>query len=124
MAWRTAWRTALLAVVLATSACIAPTLPVPPPAQPEVSAPDSVGIVTVTGPKGAVAAYAEVTVWNQTYAESVDCKTDTYCNPGVVRIANADGSFAVRLKGKSKDLLYVWQTTGGHQSAATEVHVR
>jgi hypothetical protein len=117
-------RLALLALVLAAVACIAPTLPVPPPAQPDVSAPDSAGLVTVTGAKGSVAAYAEVSVFNQTYAESAECKAAVDCTPGVFRNANADGSYLVRIQGRSKDLLYVWQTTGGGESAATEVHVR
>ena len=116
-------RGAVVAAVLSSASCIAPTLPVPPPAQPDVSAPDGDGLVTVTGGKNTVGAYAEVSVFNQTYAESAECKAAIDCAPGVFRNANADGSFVMRVKGRSKDLLYVWQSTNGQQSAATEAHV-
>ena len=116
-------RGALLGVVLASASCIAPTLPVPPPAQPDVTAPDGDGLVTVSGGKNAVGAYAEVSVFNQTYAESAECKAAIDCAPGVFRNANADGSFVMRVKGRSKDLLYVWQSTNGQESSATEAHV-
>ena len=116
-------RPLLLAATVALAACLAPTLPVPPPSEPEVSAPDSTGLVTVQGRKGAVSGNAVVTVWNETYAESAACRADLYCNPGVVRVANPDGSYAVHIVAKSKDLLHVWQTLGNEQSAPTEAHV-
>jgi hypothetical protein len=116
-------RLAALAALALVAACIAPTLPVPPPVAPDVGAPDASGQVVVTGPKGSVTGSSEVTVWNESYAESTACKADPYCNPGVVRIANPDGSYAVHIGAKSKDLLYVWQTVGNQQSGQTEVKV-
>ena len=75
------------------------------------------------GRKSSVTGNAVVTVWNETYAESPTCKSDPYCNPGVVRVANPDGSYAVHITAKSKDLLEVWQTVGNEQSTAVEAHV-
>jgi hypothetical protein len=116
-------RIALAAAVATGVGCLAPTLPVPPPSTPEVSAPDTTGVVTVQGTKGSAHANATVTVWNETYAESPACAADPACAPGVVRIVNPDGSWVVKVKAQSKDLLYVWQTIGNEQSDQSEVHV-
>ncbi|MEO7095871.1 MAG: hypothetical protein ABI175_21605 [Polyangiales bacterium] len=109
---------------LLVNACIAPTLPVPPPLQPDVSESDTAGLVTISGAKGSVASYAEVSVFNLSYAESSECKTAPDCTPGAFRNANADGSYLMRVKARSKDVLYLWQTTDNGQSASIEIHVR
>lgn len=116
-------RSLLLAAFVAVTACIAPTLPIPPPSQPEVTAPDSTGLVTVRGGKGAATAGAQLTVWNATYADSAACHADVSCAPGVVRQVGADGSYVVHIAGKSKDTLYVWQTVGTQTSGETETRV-
>ena len=116
-------RALFLGAAVAVAACIAPTLPVPPPAQPDVSSPDGSGTVTIQGGKGAATGGAQLTVWNETYAESAACKADAFCDPGIVRIVNDDGSYAVRIAAHSRDVLYLWQTVGTQTSGQTETRV-
>lgn len=113
-------RALLLATLVAVSACLAPTLPVPPPSQPEVSAPDASGDVLVQGGKGAVSGGAEVTVENYTLSQSAACRSDPSCYFTVSKIANDDGSYAVKIRGRSGDLLYVWQTVGTQTSGEVQ----
>jgi hypothetical protein len=102
---------AVLAVGLSGQACVAPTLPVPPPSQPDVSEPDSSGIVTLKGKAGSATPNAEVTVWNPEL------------NEGRVSIAKPDGSWEEQIPAVSKHILWVWQTIGYERSSTIEVKV-
>ncbi len=113
----------LIVAVLAFGACIAPTLPIPPPSVPEVTAPDARGQTTVSGGKYAATANAEITVWNESYAHSAACKADKACAPGIVRLVDGDGSYTVVIRAQSKDLLFIWQTVGNQTSGQIETRV-
>lgn len=111
---RRSWLATLLVGGVALCAgCLAPTLPVPPPSSPDVSAPDSDGIVTVKGNAGSARANAIVTVWNENLAE----------NKGVSDRARPDGSWQVKIPAQSKQTLMIWQTTGGEDSNWVELTV-
>lgn len=111
---RRTWLSGLLIGGLSASAgCLAPTLPVPPPSSPEVSAPDSAGLVTVKGGPGSARANAIVTVWNENLPE----------NKGVSDRVRSDGSWQVVQRAKSKERLLIWQTVGGDDSNWIELTV-
>ncbi len=108
-------RLALLGVLaLAFTACLAPTLPIPPPSEPDVSGPDANGMVTLSGKAGSAQAQAEITACNEAAG----------CTDGVWTTAGADGSWQLApMPGKSKDVFLVWQTVGKNVSNAIEVTV-
>jgi hypothetical protein len=104
--------TAALGVVC-LAGCLSPTLPVPPPASPEVGPPDADGMVTVKGSKGSAQASADVMVWNP----NLDGGT------GVTKRAAADGSWQIRIGAKTGDILSITQTVGFEQSTPLELTV-
>lgn len=108
---RRSWLRACAASVLALGGCLAPTLPIPPPSQPEITAPDADGNVTLKGRPGGARANAEVTVFKP--------ETET----GSVSIAEPDGSWTVVLKARAKERLWVYQTVGYERSTHIEVEV-
>ena len=108
-----------LALTLAwgVAACLAPTLPIPPPSAPEVSAPDSNGQATVKGDKGAAKPEAVVTVVNQTAKEGDPACQDNAVDAGpctaiVGTPVHADGSYWTVIHAKSGDRIHVYQTVG------------
>ena len=121
----TRWLRAILAgATLGVSACIAPTLPVPPPAQPDVTAPDSTGMVTLKGGRQSATPNATIEVWNQSLAESATCKSpNPACHPLSGKLVDSDGSWIIQIPAKSKDHLLVSQTIGNEQSASVDVFV-
>lgn len=94
----------MLALALALcTACLAPTLPIPPPV-PEVSAPNASGLVTVKGgPRSA-----------QFGAVVYGCNQSTGCNDDIHgSAAAADGSWEIApLPAKRGDEIIVWQVIG------------
>lgn len=105
----------LVAGVAALMGCLAPTLPVPPPSQPDVTGPDASGNVTLKGAPGSARANAEVTAWNPNLNGGKGA--------GVVTIAAPDGSWSQSIQAKSKETLWVWQTIGFERSDHIEVRV-
>lgn len=101
--------------MLAVAGCVAPTLPVPPPSQPDVSEPDASGIVTLQGGPHSAEPNAEVTVWNP--------NLDGGRGEGHTTIALQDGSWSETIPASSKQTLWVWQTVGFQRSEHIEVHV-
>ncbi len=95
--------------------CLAPTLPVPPPAIPEIVGPDSDGNVTLKGAKGSARPGAEVTVWNPAL--------DGGRGEGRTTLAEPDGSWSETIPAERKAVLYVWQTVGFDRSEHLEVTV-
>jgi len=111
---RRTWLAASLSLgLVALASCLAPTLPVPPPASPEVSTPDQDGIVTVKGAAGSAKANAEVTVWNDNLAGV----------KGFSGSAAGDGSWEIKLPAQSKQKLWIWQTVGFERSSTLEISV-
>jgi hypothetical protein len=118
-------RALLVAVAVGAAACLAPTLPVPPPSAPEVSAPDTNGEVTVKGQKGAAKSGATIYAINETGMESDPaCQVNAVdagpCTFGAVTRALDDGSYDTKLKAKSGDVVYVVQTVGNETSNASD----
>ncbi|MBI2393150.1 MAG: hypothetical protein HYV09_26430 [Deltaproteobacteria bacterium] len=111
---RRSWiRTVALGVLVALGGCLAPTLPVPPPAQPEILGPDESGMVTLKGSRDSARPSAEVTVWNP--------NLDGGKGEGRTTIANPDGSWQETIPAAHKQTLWVWQTVGFERSAQIEV---
>jgi hypothetical protein len=98
---------ALALGILAGAGCYAPTLPLPPPVALS-SAPDAMGIATVTGRARPDA-----------YVLCLNNATDA----GVIGRADAAGDFSVRLPASVGDSLSVWQMEGSDSSPFTEVIV-
>lgn len=100
---------------LGTASCLAPTLPVPPPSQPDVIGPDPSGNVTLKGSRGSARPNAEVTAWNP--------NLNAGRGAGVVTIAADDGSWSQSIPAKSKEILWVWQSIGFERSDRIEVKI-
>lgn len=102
------------ALALAVGACLAPTLPVPPPSQPEVTAPDANGFVTLSGKAGSAQAGARIEA----------CNESDGCQKGIWNDAQPDGSWKLDpLAAKSRDFVLVWQTIGNESSNPVELQV-
>lgn len=113
---RRSWiRAAALCAVGVLGGCLSPTLPVPPPGQPEIEGPDASGMVTLKGNAGSAQPNAEVTVWNPAL--------DSGKGEGRTTIANPDGSWKETIPASSKQTLWVWQTVGYERSSQIEVHI-
>jgi len=116
---RRSWiRTALFAVsasIAVAAGCLAPTLPVPPPSQPEIIGPGADGLVTLKGRAGSAQSQAEITVWNPAL--------DGGKGEGRTTIANPDGSWQETIPAAPKQTLWVWQTVGFERSSQIEVHI-
>lgn len=104
-------RACLAVFAVGVAGCLAPTLPIPPPTTPEVTAPDADGNVHLTGGKGSAQPGAYVTVWNLRLER------------GRTSRAAADGSWSEVVPAQSKDILYVWQESGNDRSDSVEIKV-
>jgi hypothetical protein len=95
-----------LAVLATTASCLSPTLPLPPPDQPDAISQDSAGLWQISGTciRGAL-----VTVF------------DTVTHRGiVVEDVTGSGAYHVALPGNACDLVWVTQeTSDGAASPAT-----
>jgi hypothetical protein len=80
-----------------------------------VSEPDSTGIVTLKGKAGSATPNAEVTVWNP--------MLDSGRGEGRTTIALPDGSWEEHIPAVSKQILWIWQTSGFERSDHIEVNV-
>lgn len=113
---RRSWlRTVAVAAVAALAGCLAPTLPVPPPGQPEISGPDASGLVTLKGASESAQPNAEVTVWNPSLNGGR--------GEGRVTIAGPDGAWQLTIPAASKQTLWCWQTVGFDRSSQIEIRI-
>jgi hypothetical protein len=95
--------------LLLPSACLSPTLPLPPPDKPEkIEGPDSQGYVQMSGTMvpGAVA-YAR----NQVTSE------------GSFKETNADGFYQLRLRAEVGNGVLLWYTLNGERSQAVRFEI-
>jgi hypothetical protein len=101
-------RVAGLLTTLWVAACVAPTLPLPPPEPAPLSAPDADGMVTVGGQAqpGAL-----VFVLNEDLQE------------GVITVADDVGTFETRIAARSGDTLSLWQRVGHDDGTAVALTV-
>ena len=97
------------ALALGASACLSPTLPLPPPGAPEVSAVDKDGNVTLTGTAN---------------ANAVVFAFDDRTEGGAIATASSAGGYAMKLAAKTGDTIEVWQEVGGDRSASVIVTVK
>jgi hypothetical protein len=99
----------LLGAVLGVASCLSPTLPLPPPSAPQVSAPDAAGFSRI---QGRVRSQASVFVENLSTLRIAGQKTDE------------TGDYEVEIGASVGDRLAVWYETGNNeQSPPTEVTV-
>lgn len=96
----------------AVSGCLSPTLPLPPPENPEVSKIDADGYVTLTGSSGSVEAGALVYGFNVRIEQGIIVRATDY------------GSYKLRLPAEVGDQITIWQEVGTEQSASILVKVR
>lgn len=108
---RRALRSFLAVLAVGVAGCLAPTLPIPPPSAPDVSAIDADGNVHLTGGRGSAQPGAYVTVWN------------LRLDRGRTSRAAADGSWSETIPAQSKDVLYIWQESGNDRSDSIDVKV-
>lgn len=100
----------LLALLIAAllSGCLSPTLPLPPPSRPDVSAPDEDGYIRISG---AVQSRASVFALNQ--------RTDEI----VGEVTGADGAYDLMMKAEVGDRISVWQSIHTKESGSTDIIV-
>lgn len=97
-----------IAVSLFASGCLSPTLPLPPPSQPEVSAPNADGNVRISG---VVQSRATVFALNQ--------RTDQI----VGEVTGHDGAYDLSMRAEVGDRISVWQSIRTKESGTVEVVV-
>lgn len=100
--------TLVVSVGTLLSGCLAPTLPLPPPSRPHVTAPDDSGMITISG---RVNGGARALVQNQRTSDIVGKRTDD------------SGRYEVRMEAEAGDQLIVWQSLDTYESDITEVVV-
>ncbi len=101
-------RLLLLVAGLCLVSCLSPTLPLPPPDRPAVSAPDESGLVRL---QGVAAPQSEVIAWN--HANNVIA--------GQVTTDSARYDFTIQAK--AADVLELWYTQGTEESQTIVVVV-
>ncbi len=88
--------------------CLSPTLPLPPPDRPDVSAPDASGLVRL---QGVAAPQAEVIAWN-------------HANNVIAGQVTTDSShYDFTIQGKTNDVIELWYTQGTEESQSIVVVV-
>jgi hypothetical protein len=102
------WLLVAFTSALLSVACLSPTLPLPPPSRPDVSAPDEDGNIRISG---VVQSRAGVFAHNQ--------RTDEV----VGEMTGADGVYDLIMQAQVGDRIAVWQSVNTKESASTEVVV-
>jgi hypothetical protein len=97
-----------LAAAVTVAGCLSPTLPLPPPSAPLVSAPDNSGFVRV---QGEVTSRATVHVMNER------------TNKGASQLTEDDGLYDLELRAQVGDTLRIWKRVGTQESDFVEVTV-
>lgn len=101
-------RCLLLGAGLFAAGCLSPTLPLPPPDRPDVSAPDEGGLVRL---QGTAVPQAEVIAWNHSNGLIA----------GQVTGDNARYDFTI--KGDADDVIELWYAQGSDESPSVRVVV-
>ncbi len=101
------WLLLLVAGICLVS-CLSPTLPLPPPDRPDVSAPDMGGLVRL---QGVAAPQSEVIAWN-------------HANNVIAGQVTTDSSrYDFTIQGKAKDVIELWYVQGTEESQSIVVVV-
>ena len=98
----------LIAAGLCVASCLSPTLPLPPPDRPDVSAPDTSGLVRI---QGLAAPQAEVIAWNH--------NNDLIAG----QVTGADSRYDFTIKGEANDFIELWYTQGTDESPSIRLTV-
>ena len=101
-------RLLMLVAALGLASCLSPTLPLPPPDRPNVSAPDADGLVRL---QGVAAPQSEVIAWNH----------DNDVIAGQVTRESANYDFTIR--GEVGDFIELWYIQGHEESQTVRVTV-
>lgn len=88
--------------------CLSPTLPLPPPGRPQISSPDEMGMVRVSG---TVRSRATALVLNSRTDRIAGQKTDT------------SGKYDIEIEAQVRDRLVIWYEVGDETSQIVEVYV-
>jgi hypothetical protein len=98
---RVARRLLLLVAGLCLASCLSPTLPLPPPDRPSVSAPDETGLVRL---QGVAAPKAEVIAWN-------------HANDLIAgQVTGDDSLYDFTIKAQANDFIELWYVQGADES--------
>lgn len=103
-------RRGLLLVIgaICAAGCLSPTLPLPPPDRPDVSAPDASGVVRV---QGVAAPRSEVVAWNH----------DTGLLAG--QVTGSDSRYDFTMAASVGDTIELWYMQGTDESPSVVVSV-
>jgi hypothetical protein len=101
-------RLLLVVAGLCLASCLSPTLPLPPPDRPDVSAPDENGLVRL---QGVAAPQAEVIAWNH----------DTDVIAG--QVTGDDSRYDFTIAAEANDLIELWYVQGSEESQSIRVVV-
>jgi hypothetical protein len=93
---------------LCLASCLSPTLPLPPPDRPDVSAPDENGLVRL---QGVAAPQAEVIAWNH----------DTDLIAG--QVTGDDSRYDFTITAEANDLIELWYVQGSEESQSIRIVV-
>jgi hypothetical protein len=88
--------------------CLSPTLPLPPPDRPDVSAPDESGFVRL---QGVAAPQAEVIAWNH--------RTDLIAG----QVTGDDSRYDFTMKAEANDFIELWYVVGSEESQTVRITV-
>jgi hypothetical protein len=108
---RRRWLGRVLVITLLVSGfsgCLSPTLPMPPPSRPLVTAPDEAGMIKISG---VVNSHARAFVQNDRTNEIAGERT------------GASGRYEVEMAAEVGDRLLIWQTVNTEESQIREVIV-
>ncbi|HKY37639.1 MAG TPA: hypothetical protein VJN18_16975 [Polyangiaceae bacterium] len=101
-------RLGLVLAGLCLAGCLSPTLPLPPPAKPDVSAPNEDGFARI---QGVAAPQAEVIAWNRS--------SDLLAG----QVTGDDSRYDFLIRAEAGDRIDVWYTQGTDESTSTSVIV-
>lgn len=97
-----------VAGALMLGACLAPTLPLPPPSEPAVDGPDENGVTTLSGK-------VEGGAWVYAINRGSD--------QGAFEIAGDDGLYSLTLITQKGDKIQMWYTVGEQTSEMLEFEI-
>ncbi len=101
-------RLALAAAGLCLVSCLSPTLPLPPPNRPDITAPDENGLVRL---QGVAAPDAEVIAWNH----------NTNLIAG--QVTGSDSRYDFTMQAQANDFIELWYVQGSEESQSIRVIV-
>jgi hypothetical protein len=104
-------RAVLVGAALVASGCLSPTLPLPPPVQPDVAGPDLDGNVELTG---YVSPNAEVFAYNSSNASRL---INGY-------ITGDDGHYDFKLAAQKNDLVVFWYSVSNEDAPSIVFKIR